>query len=360
MTTHHSDSADVQDVRTDPSEPSTGRIDPDGGSSDTPLAGAAPATPRTGHVAATFGRFGVATAFVASIVLFSVLRPHVFPTWDNATSILNNAAIGILIAVALTVVLVMGDFDLSVGAMLGLGAALSAVVMANHHQSWVVALLCVLGVGIVVGLVNGVLVARLDINSFIATLATASAITGLEYYVTGQKTIFQGLPEGFLQLATTRWFGLSVFLVIAAGISIVLYVVMHHLEVGRFMYAIGTNRVAAHLTGVRVTGLRIAGFVIAAMVSGVGGFLLVSQAGSYYPNAGPSYLLPAYAAAFLGAAFFRDLLFRVLATLFGVLFLQMLQTGLTQLNLEAWVTNLVQGAVLVFALLLGRSGRARS
>lgn len=319
-----------------------------------------PASPRGNRVATSIGRFGVVTAFVASIILFSVLRPSIFPTWGNASTILNNAAIGILVAVGLTIVLVLGDFDLSIGAMLGLGAALSAVTMAKHGQSWIIALLLVIGAGVVVGLVNGVLVARLGINSFIATLGTSSAITGLEYYVAGQKTIFQGLPAGFLDMATVRWFGLSVFLVVAIVVALILHLVMHHFEAGRYMYAIGTNRVAARLAGIRVTGLRISGFLIAAIISGVGGFLLVSQAGSYYPNAGASFLLPAYAAAFLGAAFFRDLLFRVLATVVGVLFLQMLQTGLTQLNLEAWVSNLAQGAVLVFALLLGRSGRARA
>lgn len=309
------------------------------------------------QAAGQLGRFGVLIAFIASIVLFSVLRPSVFPTWENASSILNEAAIGVLLAVALTVILAIGDFDLSIGASLGLGAAVTASLLVKHNQSIALTLVLVALTGVVIGMVNGLLVAKLGVNSFIATLAVSSVVAGLEYYVSNQETIYQGFPEAYMRLAAVRIGGVSIFLIIALLVAILLYVVMHHTELGRNIYAIGINQSAARLAGVRVTGIRIGGFVITATISAAAGFLLVSKAGSYYPNAGTSYLLPAFAAAFLGAAFFRDLLFRVLTTVLGVLFLSEIQTGLTQLNLSSWVSNVVQGGVLIFALLLGRAGR---
>jgi ribose transport system permease protein len=137
-------------------------------------------------------------------------------------------------------------------------------------------------------------------------------------------------------------------------------VLLERTEIGRYMYAIGGNSEAARLSGVRVRSLRLLGFVIVAFSAAVVGLLLTSQSASYAPNLGISYLLPAFAAVFLGAAVFRPGEFNVLGTVIGVLFLGVIQTGLTMLNLQTYMINLVQGGILITAVLVSRLGQRSS
>jgi ribose transport system permease protein len=122
------------------------------------------------------------------------------------------------------------------------------------------------------------------------------------------------------------------------------------------MYAVGGNPEAARLSGVRVTPLRVLGFVLVGVTAAVVGILITSVSGSYSPNGGTSYLLPAFAAAFLGAAVFRPGEFNVPGTVVGVLFLGVIQTGLIMLDFETYVINLVQGGILITAVLISRLG----
>jgi ribose/xylose/arabinose/galactoside ABC-type transport system permease subunit len=146
---------------------------------------------------------------------------------------------------------------------------------------------------------------------------------------------------------------------VAIVVAVVLYLFVAQSETGRYLYAVGGNREAARLAGVRVRSLRTAGFVSAAVGAGLGGVLLAAQSASYYPNAGGGYLLPAYAAAFLGTAAGGGR-FGILASAFGVFFLQTLQTGLTVINVQPWVVLVVQGVVLAVAVMASVAGNDRS
>jgi ribose transport system permease protein len=123
------------------------------------------------------------------------------------------------------------------------------------------------------------------------------------------------------------------------------------------MYAIGGNSEAARLSGLRVRPLRVLGFVMVGVTAAIAGVLLISESGSYAPNAGVAYLLPAFAAVFLGAAVFRPGEFNLLGTVVGVLFLGVIQTGLILLNLQTYIINLVQGGILIAAVLISRLGQ---
>jgi ribose transport system permease protein len=305
-------------------------------------------------------RFGLLGAFLLTILFFSVAKPHVFPTWRNAESILTSAAPPLILAVGLTVVLVMQDFDLSIGAMIGLAAGAAENFMVQNGMAWQLACLLVLLIAIGAGVANGFMVAFLGGSSFIITLAMGTVLTGIEFAFTNQNTVYSGFPAGFAKIAGNEILGLSNLIWIAAVVAVIVWVLLERTEIGRYMYAIGGNPEAARLSGVRVRLLRLSGFVIVAFFAAVVGLLLTSQSSSYAPNVGISYLLPAFAAVFLGAAVFRPGEFNVLGTVVGVLFLGVIQTGLTMLNLQTYLINLVQGGILITAVLVSRLGQKAS
>ncbi len=305
-------------------------------------------------------RYGLLLAFAVMIIFFSLAKPDAFPTTANLKSILTAAAPALIVAAGLTVPLVMQDFDLSFGAMIGLAGGAAVVLMAQDGWAWQLAVLVALGLGLGAGLANGFLIAYLGGSSFIITLAMGTVLVGLEYVFTDQKTIFSGVPQGYVDIGQGEFLGLNNQIWIAAVIAIVLWVVLDQTELGRYMYAIGGNPEAARLSGVRIRRIRVTGFVIVALSASIVGILLTSQAASSVPNTGVPYLLPAFAAVFLGSAVFRPGEFNIPGTVVGVLFLGVIQTGLTMLQLETFVINLVQGGILIVAVLVSQLGQRAS
>lgn len=322
-------------------------------------AGAAGSPSRTSGltVSAVASKYGLLIAFLVTIIVFSIARPDSFATGRNAESILTLAAPSLIIAVGLTVVLVMQDFDLSFGAMIGLGSGASTAFMVNSGWPWGLAVIAVILLGVLVGLVNGYMVAYLGGASFIITLAMGTVLAGVEFALTSQDTVFNGFPSGFRGVATNEFLGLSNQIWIAVVLAGLAWTLLDRTEIGRYMYAIGGNPEAARLSGVRVRPLRVLGFVVVAVAAAIVGLILTSQSGSYAPSGGLTYLLPAFAAAFLGAAVFRPGEFNVPGTIVGVLFLGVIQTGLIMLDFDTYVINLVQGAILITAVLVSRLGQ---
>jgi ribose transport system permease protein len=327
-----------------------------------PSARAAPArrTPR-GIVSLVLTRYGLLVAFGTMIVVFSLARSDAFPTWQNAESILTNAMVPLILAVGLTVPLVMQDFDLSFGNMVGLSSGAAVILMHSHGVSPAVALPAALGLGLATGFVNGFLVSFLGGDSFIITLAMGTVLLGVEYAITNQNGVFfslEDIPSSFAALGQDEAFlGLNNQVWIGLGILLVVWVLLEKSEIGRYMYAIGGNPEAARLSGVRTREIRLLGFVIIALCGAVAGILVSSVSASYTTLIGPPLLLPAFAGVFLGSAVFRPGEFNVLGTAVGVLFLGTVETGLKMVTQETFVINLVQGGILVAAVLLSRLGR---
>jgi ribose transport system permease protein len=304
-------------------------------------------------------RYGVVIALFLTIGIFSALRPDAFMTMGNLDAILRQAAPLAVIAMGLTVVLVMGDFDLSFGPMVGLGGALIVSLMAFNGMNPLVAILIGLAVGTALGALNGFLIAYVGVSSFIITLAASSVITGIEFAITKQRTIVQNIPDAYNKLAGGSILGVNNKIYIAAVISAVMYVVLRHLEIGRYMYAIGGNPEAARLSGINVKLLRAIGFVVVAFLSVVAGIMLTSTADSSFPNQGVSFLLPGFAAVFLGSTVIEQGEFNPLGTLVGVAFLGVVATGLTMLQLSLATINIVHGLILALAVVFSRLAQRR-
>lgn len=307
---------------------------------------ARPSRIRLRHVAE---RWSLVLAFVAAFAFFSIARPDTFLTWDNARAILDDTSVLCVLAVGVTAVLVIGEFDLSVGFVVGLAAAAGVAAMA--FQGWPIwlAVTIALGTGAAAGLANGIAVAFVRIPSFIATLAIGSIAAAVELAIT-KTSIFQGIPESYLELALTRVATIPLRAIIALAVVILFLVVLRATVFGRHAGAVGDNPAAALLAGVPVRRVRLLAFVLAGSTAGLAAVLVTSSAGSYYPNLGTGYLLPAYAAAFLGLSLGGGLRFNVLGSYLGVLLLGMVSTGLTMMNQPSWVAALVQGVVLIAAV----------
>lgn len=308
------------------------------------------------HVGSVASRVAVPLALVAVILGFGIARPSTFLTAANFKFILVDAAAPAVLALGLTVILVMGEFDLSIGSMLGLAGASAVTMMSLHHVPWFVSIVVALALAVLVGSVNALLIAYAGVSSFIATLAIGTMLVGVEFLFTGDATVYSGVAPAYLKIGQATVGGINVQVWIALAVAVLLWLLLERSEPGRYMYAIGGNREASRLTGLPVKRYLTFGFVVVAVGAAVAGIMITAQNGASSPQAGIPYLLPAYAAAFLGSTTFRPGQFNVPGTLVSVFFLGVVGSGLTMLALSTAAIDLVQGGILVFAMLVSRLG----
>lgn len=302
-------------------------------------------------------RYGVFAVFVAMIVIFSVLKPSVFLQVDTLKSIFVDAAILGVVAAALTLVLAVGEFDLSFGNVAGVAGGVAVYTLGPLGLGLFPALIAALVAGLIAGGANGLIIAYGKAPALIATLAVGSMALGLERALMNDETVYQGIPSSYTSLTASEILGIPWIVVISLLMVIGLSVLATLSVFGRRIYATGGSEEAARIAGIRTLRVRLLTFVVMGLAAGVAGILLTSQSASYYPNSGVSLLLPAYAACFLGWSAAGANRFYPGYTYFGVLFMGTLSTGLIILQVPSWVTDFVQGVVLVAAVLIARAAR---
>jgi ribose transport system permease protein len=297
-------------------------------------------------------RWGLLLVFMVVFGAFSGWLPDKFPTTGNVQDILNAQPPQMFIAYAAMFVLVVGEFDLSIAATLGLCEYLPLKFITHYGLPWETAIVVTLGIGVFVGLVNAVLVVGLEINSFIATIGVATILEGLLQWISsGNEPIYPagGAPSGFTSLAQTREF-VVIPVFYALAMAVVLWVMLEFTVVGRQMRATGANRTAANLSGIHTGRARVTAFVLAGLLSAFAGILVTAQVGAADASLGPTYLLPAYAAAFLGATAIRPGFFNVWGTVIAIFLVAVGITGLQLDGQDPWVTPVFNGSVLLFAV----------
>ena len=295
-------------------------------------------------------RWGLLLVFAPVFGAFSAWLPDKFPTSGNVQDILTSQPPGIFIAYAAMVVLVVGEFDLSIGATLGLSQYVVLKLITHYGLSWQAAIVTSLCIGAFIGAMNAVAVVGLGINSFIATIGIATILQGLLQWISnGNSPIFGGAPHGFTTLAQTKE-GVVLPVYYALVVTLLLWVVLEFTVIGRQMRATGANRAAAKLSGIHTGRARVTAFVVAGVLAAVGGILVTAQVGAADASSGPAYLLPAYAAAFLGATAIRPGFFNVWGTLIAIFLVAIGITGLQLKGAESWVTPVFNGGVLLLAV----------
>lgn len=302
-------------------------------------------------------KYGLVLALITAIVIFSLLKPKAFYSMRNAFAILTLAAPLAIASLGLTVSLVLNEIDLSIGSMIGLGGAFAICLMSFWGVPWYLAILLAILLGFGAGMATGIMVAISGANSLIITLGMATLLTGIEFLLTNQRTIYSGVEDAYIMLGQSIFLGLNIQVWVAGFIAIVIWILLEKTEAGRFMYASGSSPEAAFLAGVPVRKLRIIGFLVVAICAAITGILITAQSASAFSNAGQAYLLPAFASAFLGSTMSPDGRFTAVGTLIAVLFIGVIQTGLTMLQLSTGAINFTQGGLLIAAVLLSRIGR---
>jgi ribose transport system permease protein len=307
--------------------------------------------------------YAMPLVWVGVCALFAVLLPDTFATAANAQTILGSQSVLLVVALGLTVVLVSGDFDLSIGATLGFSGMLTAALDVNHHWPVWLAVVVALGAGLLIGLVNAALVVALGVDAFIATLGLGTLVTGVTYALTNYQ-IVSGVSPGLVTVVTQRAFGLPLGFFYAIAVAVLAWYCLRYTAAGRRLAFIGANREAARLMGLPVKRLRIIAFIVSGVLAALAGVLLTGTLGSADPNNGAAFLLPAFAAAFLGSTTIRPGSFNQWGTVAAVYFLATGITGLQLMGLAQWIQQIFYGGSLVlavtFATLAARRKASRS
>lgn len=292
--------------------------------------------------------WGLLLLLILLMIVFSILRPDTFPTLFNIKSILNNKSVQALLALAVFIPMTANHFDLSAGFNLGISQVL-AIGLQGQGLPWWAALVAVLLMGAVVGLANGVLVTRVKIDSFIATLGTGTVLYGLNAWYTGGQQVLADLPPQFLAISGSLGVvPLPAIYTLVCGLG--LWIVFEYLPLGRYLYVLGASPRAAELNGISAKRYITLGFVAAGMLASFAGVVLQSQLQIGQSSVGQEYLLPAFTAALLGATSVRPGRVNVWGTILAVSVLAVTVAGLNQLGAPFFVEPLFNGSMLILAV----------
>lgn len=301
---------------------------------------------------------GIVLALLLLVVVFSVLSSR-FLALDNFVNIAQQVAVIAVAAFGMTFVIMLGEIDLSVGSMIAV-AGMAAAQCMSHGLGMVLAALAALAAGLGMGAINGVMVARLGLPSFIVTLATMGAFRGLVSLPTG------GLPtaidnDRWLDLGSDVLLGVPVLVWIMLVLFALAFALQARTVFGRRAYLAGGNAEAATYSGIRVDRIRIAVFVLSGLLAAVSGMMLSSRLSSAQTNAGTGYELDAIAATVLGGTSLSGGAGSMLGTLLGTLVIGVINNGMNMLSVPYFYQLIVKGIVILLAVWLDiRSKRTAS
>lgn len=303
--------------------------------------------------------YGLAIIFILALVVFGVMRPNTYLSQANVGNLLTSQSVTALLALAVMLPLTTGRFDLSVGYHVGLAQVLTVGLQVNNGLGWPLAALIVLAIGLAVGGLNGFLVTRLKIDSFIATMGVGSVLYGISnWYTDGMQIAGFSLPGNYTGLAGTI-VGVPIPALLVLVVGAALWVLLERIPAGRALYFIGSNARAAELSGVNVPRSVAGTFLIAGALCALAGVVLGAILRSGTPSVGPEYLLPAFAASLLGATSIRPGRVNVGGTLLAILILAFSFSGVQQMGAAFYVEYLFNGGILVIAVALSVYAAAR-
>jgi ribose transport system permease protein len=298
--------------------------------------------------------------WLALIVIFAVWAPQLFLTSTTVKRILDESAITGIAALSIVLPLAAGVFDLSIGSTIGLSGIAAGWLLGHTGLPPAAVIVLGLGVGLLIGLFNSIVVVGLRINSFIGTLATGSIIAAMTLGLSGDQILTNRISGSFARFATASWGGIQLPVFYLLVLMLAIGFLLEQTVFGRFTYAAGYNPDVTKLVGVSVARIRVLTLLSSGLVSALAGIALTARIEAADPSNGPSYLIPAFSAAFLGATQFRHGRFNPWGTLLAVLMLTTGSIGLLLVGAPQWSPQVFQGVVLIAAVGLGvLQGRRR-
>lgn len=294
---------------------------------------------------------------VLLFIFFGLYEPKFWRS-ANLINVLRNSSYLMIISAGQMVVLIIGGFDLSVGAVVALTSVAAGLVMADLYSLWpdaaslaiVVGLVVGLAVGSAIGVINGITVAVLRVSPFMVTLGTMSIAFGVALYVTRGVSVY-GLPDEFTrEFGRLRWFNVPVVIYLTVGIIALLWWVMNWTRLGRYIYAIGGNIHASRVSGIPTLAYIVITYAMCSFLAAVTGILLTARIGSGEATLGTTLMLESIAAAVIGGVSLRGGVGRVELVTLGALFLALVTNGMNLLRVDSKIQAIVIGAALIIAV----------
>ena len=310
-------------------------------------------------VAENLQKYALILVWAIVLVVFCLLRPDTYATSGNFQVIFGSQAVLLVLALGLILPLTAGDFDLSIAAVLTLSSMVLAILTVNKGWPLLPAILVVLVIGLVVGAINGALVTLLDIDSFIVTLGSATVVQGVVLWMSNSNTV-SGVPNPLIDWTiTNRFLGISIVFWYGVLLTLLIWYVFTYTAIGRRLLFVGRGRNVSRLSGINVTRIRWGALTCSGGVAALAGVLYTGSLGGADPTSGLSFLLPAFAAAFLGATAINPGRFNPLGTFVAVFFLVSGITGLQLLGAKGFVQQLFYGGALILAVALSQIVRRK-
>ncbi len=293
--------------------------------------------------------FATLIGLLVLIVVFGIVKPK-FLGIDNIFNLLRQASINGLLALGMTFVVLTAGIDLSVGSILGAAGIFAALVAQNHAIPWIVPVLVGLGIGFLLGSVNGVVVSFLNVPAFVATLGMLSVARGVTYLATDAQPV-PGLSDDFLQIGGGNVGIVPIPVLIMALAFIVCYLMLYRMKYGRYVYGVGGNLKAAKVSGINVKYIIWSVYMISGVLAGLAGVVLTSRVSSGLAQAGQNYETDAIAAVVMGGTSLMGGKGRLWGTLVGVLVISVLNNGLDMLAVSSYWQLIIKGIIIVAAVI---------
>jgi ribose transport system permease protein len=310
-------------------------------------------------------RYAGVLLLLALVVVFGLARPELFPTYNNFIGIAANDSVSGIVALGLLIPLAAGVFDISIAGMMTLSVVgiTGLFQYTNGGFPVILAVVVVLLVACLVGLLNAGLVVGIGVDPFIATIGTGAVLIGISQVIGNGTTLTFHIPSSFTGFGRASFARIPQSLFIFTALAVAVWYVLSQTPAGRILYATGAGRQAARLSGVRTTRVIMVAFMASALGAALAGILYAAQLGQGPPGVGESFLLPAYATAFLGATIIKPGRFNVAGLVVAILIIAVGINGFELLGAPFWVESLFQGTALVGAVALSqvrrRSGAPR-
>lgn len=295
-------------------------------------------------------KYGIYLVFILIFVAMSLAR-KAFCSPDNIVNILKQASIVSVIAIGQTFCLITGGMDLSASSVMALTGVCSAMYGLEEGTNMFMAVLMGLGVGMICGLVNGVIIAKFRVPAFITTLGMQQAARGMALLITNARPVF-GLSKTYTFLGNGNLLGIPMLVIVMLVVVLAAWIVLEHTRFGRHVYAVGGNEMSAHVSGINVERVQIIVYVIMGALSGLGGFLLSGRLQSGSPTMAEGYELDAIAGAVIGGVSTSGGVGKVYGAVIGSLLLSMISNGLNMLDVSAYYQQIIKGAIIVLAVLI--------
>jgi len=302
-----------------------------------------------------FKQYGTIISGIVIILIFSILRPSSFATYSNFINITRQISLLVVISLGATLIMSVEEFDLSIGALASLGGVLAAKAAVANLPTVV----CFVGAFIIcllIGYVNGWIVTKFKVLSFITTLAMSTIIAGFTFWFTGGATVFENIPKAFGFIGSKSFLTIPLLSLLMVILVVVFWFIMKNTAFGRKLYAIGGNEEAASVAGIKVKKYKNMAFALCAGMAGLAGMLMASRLGSAHPNGGDGLFLQAYAAVFLGRTVFREGVPNIVGTFIGAIILGVLANGLTILQVPTFMQDILTGLIIIIAVVAQKLG----